>query len=179
MNTPTKRPIRPIPFYLVLLFLALIGAMLLVVGVMSGASSWAFASRAIRTQGTVVRHDNRILRSGVDGRRTSNTKCRAVVSYQVGGKSYDVFGPVRTQQEVRDGWPKVTPIGSQVTVLYDPDRPEEAVVESFSEQWAGVLVYGGLGLTFLLLGSGLLRYHWRRWDSQVGKAGPGLTNRST
>ena len=170
MNTPTKRPIRPIPFYLVLLFLALIGAMLLVVGVMSGASSWAFASRAIRTQGTVVRHDNRILRSGVDGRRTSNTKCRAVVSYQVGGKSYDVFGPVQAQPNVQ-AWPKVSPIGSQVTVLYDPDRPEEAVVESFSEQWAGTLVYGGVGLPFLLLGSGWLWYHWRRWDSQVGEAG--------
>ena len=44
MNTPTK---RPIPFYLVLLFVALIGAMLLVVGVMSGASSWARAPDAI------------------------------------------------------------------------------------------------------------------------------------
>ena len=176
MNTPTKRPIRPYPFYLVLLFVALIGAMFLVYGVMSGVSSWAFASRAIRTQGTVVRHDNRNIRRG--SQRTSNTDCRAVVSYQVGGKSYDVFGPIQAQPNVQ-AWPKVSPIGSQVTVLYDPDRPEEAVVESFGEQWGRTLLYSGLGLTFLLLGSGWLWHHWRRWGSQVGEAGPGLTNRST
>ncbi len=171
MNTPTKRPIRPYPFYLVLLFVALIGAMFLVYGVMSGVSSWAFASRAIRTQGTVVRHDYLVISGG-----TSQSKSRPVVSYQVGGKSYDVFGPSHDEQGLLS---KKSPIGSQVTVLYDPDRPEEAVVESFGVHWGGPLLYGGLGLTFLLLGSGWLWHHWRRWDSQVGEAGPGLTNRST
>ncbi|MHC4070958.1 MAG: DUF3592 domain-containing protein [Planctomycetota bacterium] len=155
------------PWFIRLLLLSLFmlfGTILLVVGVKNGASSWAFASRAGRTQGTVVRLDNSI--SAV--KRHSNTKCRAVVSYQVGGESHEAFGPVQVQPGVH-GWPKAYPVGDTVSVLYDPDRPEEALVVSFSEQWAEPLVFSGVGLTFLLVGIGLLWSRWRSRRSQLGE----------
>src|SRR5688572_29254598 len=91
--------------------LVVFGSILVVVGVRSGLSDWAFAARAARTQGTVVRHDNRIPREG-----HSNTQCRAVVSYQVGGETYEVHGPVQFQPG-RHGWPQAYPIGEVVSVL--------------------------------------------------------------
>jgi hypothetical protein len=142
--------------------MVLFGCISLVVGLESGAESWAFTSHAIRTEGAVVRHDNNIPGGG-----TSNNSCLAVVSYRVGDKSYEVFGPYRAQPN-STGWPKVAPIGSTVTVLYDPDRPEEALVESFEAQLGEGVLFGGLGLTFLLVGIVLL---WRRRRSRVGEAG--------
>ncbi|MHC4227571.1 MAG: DUF3592 domain-containing protein, partial [Planctomycetota bacterium] len=60
-------------------------------------------------------------------------------------------------------------VGETVSVLYDPDRPEEALVVSFSEQWAEPLVFSGVGLTFLLVGIGLLWSRWRSRRSQLGE----------
>ncbi|MDA1055125.1 MAG: DUF3592 domain-containing protein [Planctomycetota bacterium] len=144
------------------LLMVLFGGISLVVGLKSGAESWAFTSRAIRIQGTVLQHDNNIPDEG-----TSYKNCRAVVSYRIGDKSYEVFGPVRAQP-ISTGWPKVSAIGSTVTVLYGPDRPEEALVESFEEQLGEGVLFGGLGLTFLLVGIVLL---WRRRYRQVCEGG--------
>lgn len=160
MNAPHRRPSvsSPVGSLLMVLF----GGISLVVGLKSGAESWAFSSRAIRTEGAVVRHENNI-----PGEGTSFKNCLAVVSYRVGDKSYEVFGPSRAQPNTT-GWPKVAPIGSTLTVLYDPDRPEEALVESFEAQLAEGVLFGGLGLTFLLMGIILL---WRRRYRQIGGGG--------
>lgn len=146
--------------------LVVFGAIFLVAGVQSGLSDWAFAARAARTQGTVVRHDNRIPREG-----HSNTKCRAVVSFQAGGDTYEVHGPVQFRPGVH-GWPQAYPIGEVVGVLYDPDRPGEATVEGFGPGWVGgPLMFGGLGLTFLLLGLGLVWAERRKWRGRRGRGG--------
>jgi hypothetical protein len=97
------------------------GAVFLVAGVRSTISEWAANARAVSTQGTVVRHDNRL----PPNYGHSNTQCRAVVSYEVAGQSYEVFGPIQYRPGVW-GWPQAYPIGETVTVLYDPDRPEAA-----------------------------------------------------
>jgi hypothetical protein len=163
---PTRRPGgAPLIRLLLVSPVVLFGTIFLVAGVRSGTASWAFVSRAARTQGTVVRLDNWIPEHG-----HSNTDCRAVVSYQVGGESREVFGPVQLQPGVH-GWSEGYRVGDAVTVLYATDRPEEAVVESFSGQWAEPLVFSGLGLTFLLVGIGLLRSQWRRRRGQLGEGG--------
>jgi hypothetical protein len=149
--------------------LVVFGAVLLVAGVRGGLSDRAFAARAVRAQGTVVRHDNRLPPGGA----TSNTQCRAVVSYQVGGETYEVHGPVQFRPGVH-GWPQAYPVGEVVGVLYDPDRPGEAEVEGIGPAWAGgPLLFGGLGLTFLLLGIGLFWSQRRRWRARLSPQRPG------
>lgn len=46
--------------------------------------------------------------------------------------------------------------GDTVTVLYDPARPEEVRIHTFLQVWLFPLVLGGLGVTFFLVGGGLL-----------------------
>jgi hypothetical protein len=47
-------------------------------------------------------------------------------------------------------------VGESVRVLYDPDRPGEARIRSFTSLWLPPTVLGGLGLIFTALGVGLL-----------------------
>ena len=37
-------------------------------------------------------------------------------------------------------------IGDQIEVLFDPDNPDQAVVDTFEERWYTVMLAGGLGL---------------------------------
>ncbi len=144
---------------------AVLGAVFLVVGGRSGLSELAFAARAASTQGTVVRLD-----SWIPGKGDSNTECRAVVSYQVAGQYNEVYGPVQQRPGVVVGWPQAYRVGDVVSILYDPDRPGEAKVDSFYARWAEPLLFSGIGLTFLLVGIGLLWSSWRRWRSQLRRA---------
>ncbi len=138
------------------------GAVLLAWGIRDGLSSCAFVARAERTEGAVVRLDNWFPNNwspGMGGH--SNTECRAAVSYQVGGEAYEVHGYSQKQPSVH-GWPRGYQVGEVVGVLYDPDRPGEAMVDSFFG-WGGALIPSVVGLTFLLLGLGLLRSERRKW----------------
>ncbi len=99
---------------------------------------------------------------------TKQTAYRPVVSYTVNSKSYEIFGPVRGRRTW--DWPKVSPIGSSVSILYDPDRPAEALVESFELQWGEAALFSFLGLVFLPLGIALL---WRRRNPPVGEPNRG------
>jgi hypothetical protein len=47
-------------------------------------------------------------------------------------------------------------VGDSVRVLYDPDRPGDARIRSFTSLWLPLTVLGGLGLIFTALGAGLL-----------------------
>jgi hypothetical protein len=139
------------------------GAVFLVYGIQDALSWSAFAERAVRTEGTVVRLDNKI-----PGKGHSNTQCRAVISYQVGGETFEVHGFLQVQPGVHGG-PKGYQVGEAATLLYDPDRPGEAKLDSIYV-WVGPLIPCVLGLTFLLLGIGLWwaeRRKWRRKREQV------------
>lgn len=43
-------------------------------------------------------------------------------------------------------------VGDSVAVLYNPQNPHNAKIKSFMDLWFGVLVPGGLGAVFLLIG---------------------------
>lgn len=49
-----------------------------------------------------------------------------------------------------------------VPVVYNPDHPRHAAINSFIEIWLGPSIYAGLGLIFLI-SSG---FQWRRYRSQ-------------
>ncbi|MDE1886257.1 MAG: DUF3592 domain-containing protein [Xanthomonadaceae bacterium] len=46
--------------------------------------------------------------------------------------------------------------GEHVTILYPPNNPEGARIDSFSENWLGTLILGGIGLVFALIGAGTI-----------------------
>jgi len=50
--------------------------------------------------------------------------------------------------------------GEAVTVQYDPDHPEDAQIASTMEQWFGVIVLGGLGTLFVLVGGLMLYFNY-------------------
>ena len=43
-------------------------------------------------------------------------------------------------------------VGEKIPVVYDPDRPREARIDSFSEMWMGPLVIFLMGFIFVILG---------------------------
>ena len=166
MNASKRRLSQSSVGLLLTLFMVVMGGISLVAGMKGGAESWAFTSRSIRVQGVVIRHDQGVVAQ--DGKvveaPTRNEHYRPVVSYIVDGKSYEAFGPVHGRRKW--DWPKVSPVGSSVTILYDPDRPAEGLVESFEVQWGEAALFSVLGLLFLPLGIVLL---WRRRNLHVGE----------
>ncbi len=48
--------------------------------------------------------------------------------------------------------PPAFAIGERVAVYYHPQDPERARIDSFTENWIGSLIVGGIGLIFLLIG---------------------------
>ncbi len=59
-------------------------------------------------------------------------------------------------------------IGDAITILYDKTAPNEAIINSFSELYALVIILGIIGLIFLLVGGiglyrGLKRILLKRW----------------
>jgi hypothetical protein len=46
--------------------------------------------------------------------------------------------------------------GDKVALLYAPDNPEGARIDSFMENWFGVLILGGMGIVFGLIGGGFV-----------------------
>ncbi|MDR3386501.1 MAG: DUF3592 domain-containing protein [Rudaea sp.] len=63
--------------------------------------------------------------------------------------------------------------GERVRVLYDGANPEHAQIDSFMESWFGILILGGMGLVFALVGGGILRSQVRQrkvrgWLAQNG-----------
>lgn len=53
-------------------------------------------------------------------------------------------------------------IGDPVPVLYDPQNPHIARMNTFLDMWAGVLMISVLSLAFLLVGGGVTYYHLRK-----------------
>jgi hypothetical protein len=48
-------------------------------------------------------------------------------------------------------------VGKQVRMFYDPQHPESTQIQSFWNEYLGVLILGIIGLPFFWVGTGLLR----------------------
>lgn len=120
-----------------------IGALFLVIAAFSLQARLSFESDALRTDGEVVgvvqssRIDN-------DGRR-STSWCPTVrfTSESSGTLTFTA----RTCSN-----PPSYRIGEHVDVLYLRGEPESAAIDSPAERWLLPLVFGGIGLVFLLIG---------------------------
>ena len=119
----------------------ILGAGMLVAGLFWTSQTMNFLDRCVKTKGVVIElnwtHD-------VDH----------------GPSAYPVFQFVdeKTGQEItvhsgHGSYPPDYQVGQEVDLLYDPENPHDAKIESFSELWGGQLILTGLGGIFLSFGS--------------------------
>lgn len=57
--------------------------------------------------------------------------------------------------------------GERVQVLFDPNDPDHAAIEGFFSQWGGIVIVGGLGAVFFLIGGGMWLARRRRTARQA------------
>jgi hypothetical protein len=112
-------------------------------------SSAGFASAAERTVGTVVDLD---YASG--SRRSSGGYSRVAYPHVTYVNEAD-----RREYTFRDDVgsnPPAYAVGERVSVLYDPDRPGDARIDSWANRFLGASICGGLGVVFGTIGALLL-----------------------
>ena len=108
----------------------------------------SFAAAAVHATGTVIRMEGS---SDSDG-----TTYRPVVSFRDAGGAEHIFG-----SGVSSSPPRYA-AGDTVEVMYDPDSPDEAVIDSVLDRFFLALVFGGLGTVFSAIGGGILFYLFRK-----------------
>ena len=117
-----------------------VAALMCVISVLTGVSTWRKMSREVEATGRVVEMVTRRDEQG-------NEFYYPVVAYALAD------GSRRTAQTAEGSWPAAYAVGDEVTVLYDPEKPLEARVKSTSgtaSQWIWTLVSGILAVAFLL-----------------------------
>jgi hypothetical protein len=102
-----------------------------------------FVSRATATTGTVVEHKVVVSSSSNNnGRRATTTSYRPVVQFQLPQGS-----TVRFESKTGDNSPENRPIGAEVPVLFNPNDPSDAEIDSISDIWFGpifLFVFGSI-----------------------------------
>lgn len=116
--------------------LLMIGGIFTAAGTAAGWRSLQFlVQEGSRAEGRVVRM------------LSDDGSSKPVVMYTVAGQEYELIGTIGTS-------PPAFRVGEVVTVIYRPNEPSYAVIDSFVERWLFALIFGGIGV---LLGSiGLL-----------------------
>lgn len=100
-----------------------------------------FAAHAQRTSGTVV---DLIFSSSSKGGGTYAPS----VEFEADGRVIHIRGSGTN--------PPAFSRGEQVSVLYLPGNPESGRIDSFSENWLGILIMSGIGLVFAGIGGGMI-----------------------
>ncbi len=120
----------------------------------------------VAVAGYFVVKDQRLAATGL---RTSGEVITLERSYNDdGGRTYApvfVFHDAKgTRHEVTSSVKSSPPAfsrGEKVEVIYDPAKPGQAIIDSFSQRYLFPLVFGGIGGAFALIGLGLA-YAYRR-----------------
>ncbi len=97
----------------------------------------AFLAHATHTQGTIVTFVQR------EGSHQS-------IDYSPVFTFADSTGQVRRVTSATSNGRPAYAVGATVPVLYDPERPEQAQLDTFASAWELVLVLGGFGAATLL-----------------------------
>lgn len=112
----------------------ILGIGFLIGGIAWGAYSASFGLGAAETRGTVVQ---------VDGGRP-------IVRYEVNGQVQSHRSPISSK-------PPAYAVGEQVSVLYRPENPGRAVINSFTDRWLFPTALAGMGLVLTLSISFILK----------------------
>lgn len=125
-----------------------IGLIFAVIGFGMIISGQMFASRAVETTGTVTE----VLRSTDD----DGVSYRPLVQFRDrAGVRREFASSVSTSWRAYDE-------GETVSVLFDPEDPDTAVIDSASERFALPGIFAGIGTLFALIGGGVIAWRVRR-----------------
>lgn len=127
------------------------GSVFLVVGLILAGVSVSFLADAERTKGTVVALEWRDDDTGTSRRSRSNDRPAAypVVEYT------SADGTARTFRSSTGSNPPSYDEGDRVEVLYRADSPGDARINGFASLWLLPLIFGGIGLLFAGVGTGI------------------------
>lgn len=125
----------------------ILGPLVIMLSVMLTVNSVKNAkARTGKAEGTVVRIEEKSTRRNG---RTSYTYCPAV-SYVVNGSSYQFESSSCESEYGR------VQVGDKMEVVYNPDDPSDAGLDTFTANWMGPIMAGIFGLVFTVVGIGLL-----------------------
>ncbi|MBV7258363.1 DUF3592 domain-containing protein [Erythrobacter crassostreae] len=135
--------------------LALIGSIFLGIGVLllglaafSIAADSIFEDEGLRADGVVIALARTFSGNG--------TTYAPVVEWQ------DNRGAKHTFTSSTSSYPASFARGDSVTVIYDPDRPGKAIIDSFGQRFTGIFIFGGIGIVFALIGGPIVYFYMRR-----------------
>lgn len=135
------------------LILGVIGSVFTVIGVTTGVNTHSFVNSAITTQGTIVNFSRRL---STDSKKQSIYYYYPVIKFTAQNGE-----PTTFESNVGSNSPAYTQ-GQQVEVLYNPEQPKSAQINSWVELWIISVVFGGVGPLLLLGGLISLYYSFPR-----------------
>lgn len=121
---------------------AVVGVVLLAIGVKIYLSTKKFLATAVGAQGTVIEMVERTRR---DREGDVSTMWAPKVRFEVAGK------PIEFESSIGASPPRYKE-GQTIDVKYDPQDPNNAKVASGSSYWTGPIILGGLGVIFTIVG---------------------------
>jgi hypothetical protein len=125
-----------------------IGSIFAIVGVGMGVHTHAYLSKMVATQGTVI--DNNLYRSTDMDDRPTNYYYPVVKFTPKSSNKLTIFvGSTGSS-------PPIYRKGQQVKVLYDPQYPDAAKIESWLELWLFPTIFAGIGLPITAIGGAAL-----------------------
>lgn len=105
----------------------------------------SFIASASRTQGEVMR-----LLYVESSKRNESGTWKPLVRFKAPSGEIIEFAPSSSSS------PPGYEVGETVDVFFDPQNPQDAMLDGFFALWGGATITGGLGLIFLLVTVGLL-----------------------
>jgi len=105
----------------------------------------SFIASASRTQGEVMR-----LLYVESSKRNESGTWKPLVRFTAPSGEIIEFAPSSSSS------PPGYEVGEKVDVFFDPNDPQDAMLDGFFSLWGGALITGGLGLVFLLMTAMLL-----------------------
>ncbi|MBU7582497.1 MAG: DUF3592 domain-containing protein [Nostoc sp. TH1S01] len=120
-----------------------IGSIFVITGIIIGVNTRSFFGKSISTQGTVidvVKHKSR------DSNGRSSTNYYPVIEFTANSGKLVEF-------EANSGSnPPTYTQGQKVEILYNPQEPESAMINSSADLWVLPAIFTGLGSIFVVIG---------------------------
>ena len=130
------------------IILILIGAGLLVGAYLSYQKTRKFIDTAVTTQGTIIEVvAQKSTSTDEDGYSSTTTNYYPVIEFKDQNGKLQKF-----QASVGVSNKRKWQVQSQLTILYDPQKPEKASIQSFMQLWFTTLLLAIFGLIFLPIG---------------------------
>ncbi len=128
-----------------------VGIVMLVGGFLMYQNTAGFVATAVHTQGTVV-DISRVWSSSSSG---GSYVYRPIIEFKTKEGADGKFESTNGRN------PSPFAKGDVVEILYDPQNPDKAEIDSFGELWVGNLILPGLGIIFFGVALGIWIFMWR------------------